>query len=574
MYTLEKIKKHIIDSVNKQIDTKISIEDLVYPPNAEMGDLSLPCFSIAKEQGKNPAEVAEELFKKIKSDEYISSVKTAGPYLNFILNKKSLSNDLINNVKEKSDNYGTNEIGDKEKVMIEYSNVNTHKEYHVGHLRNICYGDAVSKVLAANGYDAIPVSYVNDFGIHVAKTLWNFDHYIEENYKGKVENIPVDKKGFVLGKMYVDSTVRAKEDPTAAQMIGGVMKYIESRKGKEYELWQETREWSIAQFDKIYKELKVVFKDTMYENEFVENGFKKVQELVEKGILKKSDGAIIADLEEYNLGVLVVVRSDGTATYPVADLALASHKFEKYNLDKSIYVVDVRQALYFKQLFKILELMGYKQEMIHLGYDFVKLPSGMMSSRSGNVLTYEELREEVFSKCESETKKRHEDWDDEKIKEVAHVVGIGAMKFEMIKTKADNTITFDLEKALSFEGYTAAYIQYTFARIQSVLAKADDVNQETEIDFGNLDELKENNLVIKLAKYPEAVEAAGKGYDPSEIAKYLFELTKLFNDYYHSISVLKAEDDVKLARLALLKSVAQVIKNGLAILGIEVVDEM
>jgi arginyl-tRNA synthetase len=573
-YILQKIKQRIIDLINHEYGEEIvAVADLSFPPNAEMGDLTLPCFKIAKTAGQAPGQVAEELFQKIKTDEIIASVKTAGPYLNLTINKEYLAKNLLLEIEKENEKYGQNEIGEKKRVMIEYSNGNTHKECHVGHLRNIAYGDAVNRILSANGFESIPVSYINDFGIHVAKTLWNFERFIKENY-GTEDKIPVDRRGFVLGKMYADASQRAEDDKTAKQMIGGMMKQIESRAGAEYELWQKTRQWSIDALDKIYQELDIKFVNIFYESEVIIEGRKIVDELIERKILKQSEGAIIADLEKYNLGVLVVIRSDGTMLYPVADFALAREKFEKYNLDKSIYVVDIRQGQYFKQFFKLLELSGYKKEMIHLGYDVVKLPSGMMSSRTGNVITYEELRDEVFARAEKETRSRHTDWSDEKISEVARAIGIGAMKFEMLKVNSLSIITFDIEKALSFDGYTAAYLQYTFARIQSIARKSQITNPKLQIDATLLAENKEHELVLKLAKYPEIIEIAGKNYDPSEIAKYLFELGQMFNDYYHAISVLKAEANVMEARLILISAVAKVIENGLALLGIKVNDEM
>jgi len=571
-YILEKTKQHIIDLINHEYGGEIiAVSDLSFPPDQAMGDLTLPCFKIAKTAGKAPGQVAEELFQKIKTDEIIASVKTAGPYLNFTLNKEYLAKNLLSEINKLKEKYGQNEIGEKKRVMIEYSNGNTHKECHVGHLRNIAYGDAVNRILSANGFESIPVSYINDFGIHVAKTLWNYENFIKKNY-GSEDKIPEDKRGFVLGKMYADASQRAEEDKLAKQMIGGMMKQIESRSGAEYELWQKTRQWSIDSLDKIYQELDIKFVNIFYESEVILEGRKIVDELIERKILKQSEGAIIADLEEFNLGVLVVIRSDGTMLYPVADFALAREKFEKYNLDKSIYVVDIRQGQYFKQLFKLLELSGYKKELIHLGYDFVKLPSGMMASRTGNVITYEELRDEILVNAEKETCARHTDWSEEKIKEVAKTVGFGAMKFEMLKVGAESIITFDIAKALSFEGYTSAYLQYTFARINSILRKSGIRNRE--LGIGKLVEPKEHDLILKLGKYPEIVEMAGKNYDPSEIAKYLFELGQMFNDYYHAVPVLKAEADIMQARLALIASTARVIENGLGLLGIGVVEEM
>lgn len=299
-----------------------------------------------------------------------------------------------------------------------------------------------------------------------------------------------------------------------------------------------------------------------------------VLEMLEKGILKKSEGAVIADLEEYGLGVLVVLRTDGTATYPVADIPLAMAKFKEYDPDASIYVVDMRQSLYFKQLFQILKLLNYTKPMIHLGYDVVKLPSGMMSSRLGNVITYEELKEKLQSRASAETSARHPDWQPEKIAATTRALLIATIKFEMLKVGQEQAIVFDMEKALSFNGFTAAYLQYSYARLKSVIRKADMEIAADASDLRRLAESKEHSLILKLGKYPEAVKTSAKNFDPSEIARYLFELAQDLNDYYHSVTILKAEAEICRARLVLISAACQIIKNGLGLLGIEVVEEM
>ncbi|MCK5416118.1 arginine--tRNA ligase [Candidatus Parcubacteria bacterium] len=568
MYTLEKHKKKIVNQINKILEKKIvKVDDLEYPPNPEMGDLSLPCFSLAKKIGKSPADIASYLMSEFDRGEMVKGIKIVGFYLNFTLNKIKMTEGVLNEIKSDKNEYGKNGNGKGKRVMIEFSNANTHKEFHVGHLRNLCYGDSVVKLLNANGSKVIPVSYINDFGIHVAKTLWAY-----KNFKIN-EKLP-ENKGYFLGQTYVLANTKIEEDKTVSQIIEMTMKSIESRKGEEYELWKKTRQWSIEQFDKIYNELEVKFDDTFYESDFIEKGLDMVGELYEKEVLVKSEGAVIANLEKYDLGVLMFVRSNGTTLYPVADLALAGAKFDKYNLDKSIYVTDNRQGLHFKQLFKVLELTGHKEKFVHLGYDVVKLPFGMMSSRSGNVITYEDLREQLVVRITEETKKRHKDWSEEKIKKVAHVISVGVIKFEMLKVGANQIITFDIEKALEFSGFTVVYLQYSCARISSIIRKSKVENLEFEVDFNTLLEDREKNLVLKLAKYPEIVIRAGEKYDSSIVIKYIFELGQMFNDYYHSVQILSAENKVRNARLVLLEQIRQVIENGLQLLGIEILEEM
>lgn len=569
MSALDKIKQNIAEAINAALKNKlVKASDLVYPPNPAFGDLSLPCFNLAKELNKTAVEIGEFLVGKIKLNGTVVAAKAIGPFLNFTFNKAKLAQGVIEEILKFKSKHGVNNVGRNKKIMVEFSNANTHKEYHVGHLRNICYGDAVNKILAANGYKAVPASYINDFGIHAAKTLWAFSKFY------KKEKLPLNKGSF-LGKVYVRAIKELADNEAAKIEAGQIMKNIESRKGADYKLWQKTREWSIDGFSKIYKELNVKFEHIFYENEEVNKGLDIVGELYAEHFLIKSQGAIIADLEKYGLGVLVFLRSDGTALYPVADLALAEEKFKKFKINKSVYVVDARQSLYFKQLFKVLELLGFKQEVKHLSYEFVKLPEGMMSSRTGNVITYEDLRGQAFKKAIGEIKKRHKNWNEKKILEVANKLVNGALKFEMLKVGADKVITFDVEQALRFDGYTAAYLQYTCARIKSIQKKSQIIKGKPQkMNYNNLIEEKENKIINKLAKYPEIVIIAGKNYDPSELAKYLFELGQEFNDYYHSLPVLKAKAETRQARLALIAAVRQILENGLGLLGIEIMEEM
>lgn len=562
-----KIKKEIADLTKKNFpDLKISEADFVFPPNPEFGDLSLPCFNFAKETGKDPVEISVEISQKIKPAGVVKKISAAGPYLNFFLDKRKMATLVLNKILKEKKKYGESKSGQEKRIMIEFSNANTHKEYHVGHLRNLCYGDAVTRLLTVTGNKAIPVSYINDFGIHVAKTIWTYEKF----YKNEK---PPENLGYFLGKIYARSTQEIEKDPRAKEEVGDLMTKIESRRGPEYKLWQKTRKWSIEQFAKIYEEMGIEFDNIFYESEVIDEGKKMVVELLEKNFLVKSQGAVIANLEKYNLGVLLFLRSDGTALYPVADLPLAIKKFKKYKLDESIYVVDVRQSLYFEQLFKILELLGYKYKMIHLGYEFVKLPSGMMSSRTGNVITYEELRAEAIVRAVAETKNRHSDWSEKKINEIAREIVIGAIKFEMLKVGKEQAITFDLDKALRFEGFTAAYLQYTHARICSIIRKAK-VKKIGKVNFDKLQEKWEYNLVIELVKFPEILEKAARNYNPAVLADYLYNLAKVFSDFYRDVKVIGLDPEIEKARVALVEGVKTVLAKGLNILGIDAPKEM
>ena len=381
-------------------------------------------------------------------------------------------------------------------------------------------------------------------------------------------------KGWFLGQIYATAVKKIKQSKQAGQEVSKIMKKLEEKSGKEYKLWQKTRQWSIKQFNEIYKELNIKLDKTFYESEFIEQGKKIVNQMLRKKILKKSQNAVIADLEKYKLGILVIIRTDGSSLYPVADIPLAIYKTKKYKLDENIYIVDIRQSLYFRQLFKLLKLLGLKVKLKHLSYEFVKLPQGMMSSRSGKIITYEEIKEKILKHSIKETKKRHIDWTNKKIEETALNITVAAMKFDILKQSAKTITTFDIKKALKFEGFTAPYLQYTYARINSILKKSHSFSLKlSQIDFNAMN-FQEKQLVLKIAKYPEIIKNSAKNYEPSVIAKYLFELSQDFNDYYHTTSVLKAEKKLTIMRIQLLKAIAQILKNGLNLLGIKTIGEM
>lgn len=575
MYFLDKVKEELASEVNKILKKKIVMSSsFVTPPDPKLGDIALPCFAIAKELSQNPVMIAQKISEGLIKGKMLEKSLATGPYVNITL-PVSVVGEIIKEIQKQGEDYGGNTYGKKKRVMLEYANGNTHKEYHVGHLRNIVFGDAVNRILSFNGYTSIPVSYINDFGIHVAKTLW---YYMEVNQPVPKE-IKEGKRsyGWLLGKIYADAVSVLQASPEKKLEVAEVMKAIESRQGETYDLWKTTRQWSLDQFEKINKELDVNFVTTFYENDFITEGLKIVEKLKKQGILTLSQGAIIADLEKYNLGVLVVIRSDGTALYPVADFALTTHKVKKYKLDTSLWVVDIRQGQYLHQMFKVLELAGLKATLAHLPYEFVKLPSGMMSSRSGNIISYEDLKEEALHKTTEEIVTRHADWSQEKIEKVSKVLAFGALKFEMIKVSGEKVITFDMETALRFDGYTAAYLQYTYARIQSLQRKVPSEIKAAKSDVLLLEEKKEKELALILGNFSEKILAAGSSYQPSEIARYLYELAQLFNEYYHQVPILNDASiapELAKARLQLTEVVGVIIGNGLHLLGIETVDEM
>lgn len=553
---LDKIKELTAFELN------VNPQELIYPPKSDWGDFSLPVFKKAQEMKLSPEKVGEDYKEKIfnnkKLERVIESSAYLGGYLNFFIKKEYLFKSILEDILKNKKKYGHNQSGGGNVNIFEYSNVNTHKDFHIGHLRNICFGDSIYKIALVNGFKASPVSYINDFGIHTAKAIWSYKKKYSEN----------------LNKCYANTVKKTKDDPLIVREVTSIMTDIEKRRGENYRLWKKTRKISLAEFNSIYKKLGVNFKKTYFESEVIKRGFKMVNTFIKKGIFKKSEGAIIADLEKYNLGILPIIRSDGTALYPVADLALIEKKSKDFkNLKNSYIIVDVRQKLYFQQLFKVLSLAGYKQNFFHLAYDFVTLPEGMMSSRSGNAVPFEKLYNKVWQELIIETRKRHPDWKEKKIEKNSDKLAIAILKFETLKISSNKIITFDIKEATKFDGFSALYILYGLARIKSILRKAS-FRPQSQLDYKFLNDKMEKELVSKLAKYPEIIIKSQKDYDPSEIAKYLFQLFQTFNEYYQKVKIIQAEEKTKKARLGFVYAVALVAQNALSLLGIDPLDEI
>ncbi len=570
---LEQIKKQIIKMLPP--DLGVQEVDLVIPPDSKMGDLSLPCFDLAKKLCKNPAEVAKEAAAgfRVKPKMTIEKVETTGPYVNFFLNAGSLASLVLSEIEKKKNKFGTSTMKKGQKILIEYPSNNTHKEVHVGHLRIMCLGNALANLYETTGAEVIRVNYINDFGTHVAKCLWGLMNL----HKG--EKPPVNKQKW-LGEVYVEASNYLKEHPEPVEESKELLRLLEAKDKKIWKLFLQTRQWSLDGFKKIFKEMGVKHKTVFYEKDVKDLGQKVVDELLKKKIAQIGEGgAIIIDLKKYALDIALLRKSDGAGLYLTSDLGLAKVKAQKFSkVTGSVNLTGAEQKFYFQQLFKILEFGGFKYQMSHVACELVTLPDGSkMSSRAGNVILYEMVRDEALSAAYEETKKRHLDWGEAKLKKTAVALGFGALKFSMIKVGSNQKIAFDAKEALSFDGFTAPYLQYSLARINSIIKKAK--NNKSKISsappVGGLDTRYEKQLLLKMATLEETIVIAAERQDPSQLAKYLFELARYFSDFYENCPVLKASTtDLQLARLELVKATKIVLEKGLGILGVPVIKEM
>ncbi len=563
--------KEIIILQLKDILKNVGVENAEFTPSPkpEMGDFAFPVFSLAKEQGKNPVEVAIELAGKLTTitTPLLDRVAAFGPYVNFFLNTSELAKLILTEITEKQENFGSNEIGKGKSVMIEYPSNNTHKEFHIGHLRNVCIGNTLVNLYRKSGYTVVPVNYLNDFGSHVAKCLWG----VLTLYGG---NIPDTNRQKWLGDVYAEASNAVKENDDYKQQVSEIQKQLEAKDPQIWDLFQKTRDWSIEKFNELFAELGVQHETTFYESDIKAAGQKTVDELLEKKIATVGErGAIIIDLSEYKLDIALLRKADGTGLYLTSDLPLAEEKFKKYEVDESIVITGIEQNFYFKQLYKILELLGFKKKFTHIGYGLVSKAEGKMSSRLGNVVLYEDLRDEIFDKMYRESEERHTDWTEEMLGNTVKKLSQAALKFTLQKHEAAKNIVFDLKDATSFEGYTGPYVLYVVARINSLLRKAGE--RKTDINYLLLEQGSEKNVLLLIAEYEDVVKKALENYNPSVIAKYSFDLAQAFNEFYNKHDILKAENaELVAARLQLCESVKIILTNALSLLTIETVEEM
>jgi arginyl-tRNA synthetase len=567
MYAFHNAKQEALASLKKAIGkgVDIGIDDLELPPNPAMGDIAFPCFVLAKKQKANPVEIARELAAKIGPTDLIEKTVATGPYVNFVLNDITFTKAVLGEVAEMGEKYGNGTVGEGVKVLIEGAQPNTHKEFHVGHIRNAVYPVAVQRVLKASGYEVVFAAYIGDIGAHVAKALWGLDKFHKD------EEFAKEDRAKKLGEIYTEATTYAEEHEEAKEEIAQVQRHLEAQEEPWHSKWQETREWSMDAFREIFKELNVEPDVWYFESEVEEPGKKLVQKMLTDGIATKSQGATVVDLEAEDLSVFLVLKSDGSSLYATKDLPLAFKKDEKYDADRYLYVVDVRQSFYFQQLFATLKRLGFKKQLTHLSYDMVNLPEGTMSSRKGNIVTYAYLRDHMREYLEGETRARHEDWSDKQVVQTAAVLQHAAMTFMMLRQDPQSIITFDIKEAMSFDGFTGPYILYTIARIMRVQEKA---SSKGEINIDLLNHPLEQQLIRRLSEYPDVVARAASSYNVAPVAAWAFETAKLFSEYYHQVQIIGDDLDGMATRVGMAQAVAHVLTLAMDLLGIDVLKEM
>lgn len=545
-------------------------------PQIEMGHFAFATFPLARSLKKAPAQIAkllEEKLSPLKLDE-LKSVEAVGPYLNFTLKPESYGKWTLH-PQITGQFFQRPLISSAQKTMIEYSQPNTHKVLHVGHMRNLCLGNALVRILRYIGEDVLAVTYPGDMGTHVAKTLWYLKYHC-------TDQPPATHKGAWLGELYTlanhkleDELGTSKESENRAQLTE-ILKQLEAKTGEFYSIWQDTRQWSLDLMKEAYKWANVEFDRWFFESEFDAPSLQLMNDYLKQGLLKEDQGAIGMDLSAEKLGFCLLIKSDGTGLYATKDIALAKKKFEEFGIEKNIYVVDNRQARHFQQVFKVLEKVGFKQakDCYHLQYDVVELPDGAMSSRKGNIVPLMDLIESMESTITERYLERYRnDWSDQEIRQTAHQVAAGAIKYGMIRVDNNRKIVFDMDEWLKLDGETGPYLQYVHARIQSLLRKFDKPNENFKAQV--LTHPVEEKLMVKLTTFNDVVAFSAKNMKTVALCSYLFELGRLFNQFYAECPIGKAHDhDHQEARLALAAACGRCMKQGLELLGIDAPEKM
>lgn len=584
----KKICEEVSQAVFKLFKISLSLYEVAQmftsPPRGEGGHWALPCFVLSRHLKKNPQTLAALLASHFKSSVCFEKTVSRGPYINFFFKKKFIKTYLLDyfrtgkifNVPQK--NTGT--------YLIEYSQPNTHKELHIGHTRNLCFGLALVTLLKKRGFKVTSCTYPGDVGTHVAKCLW----YLKYHNK---DPLPTRHKGQWLGRLYTkacekfDQTSGESEKKTdltgRGNPLTGILKQLQEKKGEFYELWKTTRQWSCDLMKEVYRWAGVRFDHWYWEQEMDEPSVQWIKQLYQDGKLQKSKGALGIPLDE-NLGFLLLLKSDGNGLYATKDMYLAVKKFSDHNPEKSIYIVDQRQEGYFRQVFKGLKTLGFAragEKSFHLKYNFVELKTGAMSSRAGNIVPVMTLIDNMTSHVTSSFLSKYRgQWTESQIKEAAHKIVQGAVKYGMNEQDLNKKIVFDMKEWLKWDGKSGPYLQYAYARACTLLDKLQNNQAATKkgeaCSFSEaLSSEEEWDLVVHLSWFSLVVEKCAFQMKTSPLCHYLFELAQKFSRFYQNCPVATLENqEKKNFRLFLVHVVKEALQEGLSLLAIPVLKQM
>ena len=595
---LNKLKNAWKEAIEEKLKSYIGKEDIVpltigQPPKPELGDVAFPMFAYAKSVGKNPAMIAADIADLLADNHPNGRIILAGPYLNVAFDISALAGDILSSVEDAGESYGNSDSQKGKKVMVEFSCPNTNKPLHLGHMRNDSLGEAVSALLKSQNAEVMKVNLINNRGVHICKSMLAYMMF----GNGETPESTGEKGDHFVGRYYVrfatwekEVEVAIKENPDIVNSpdfidpdkeAQAMLKKWEDGDKDVLALWNKMNKWTLDGLSASYKSMGISFNKYYYESETYKLGKDQVLKGLDMGIFQREeDGSVQIDLAPIKLDKKVLLRSDGTTLYMTQDIGTAVKRHEDWPFDSLIYVVASEQQYHFKVLFYVLGLLGYRwaEELHHLSYGMVNLPNGKMKSREGTVVDADDLLAELtlLAKQEIIEKGREDAVDD--VDKTAAKIALGALNYYLLQVTPTKDMVFNPEESIAFNGNTGPYLQYTVARISSIMRKFDDVkNDYNSIVFdGNLLTVDDEKALLKLiADFPEYVKKAADGYDPSIVAGYLYEIAKTFSHYYHDNRILNADTkDLVFARIKLCSMVLQVMKNGFALIGIPFLEAM
>ena len=580
---MKDFKQEIAEILSEHIDgmSAAEIAALVeIPADNSRGDYAFPCFKLAKIMRKAPPLIAAELAGKISGSELFAKVEPVNAFLNMFINKEHFISSTLEEVLAEKESFGSSDMGGGKTVIVEFSSPNIAKPFHIGHIRTTVIGNSLYKIFDFLGYNVVRINHLGDYGTQFGKMITAYRHW---GSKEEVEASPIK----TLLAYYIKFHEEEKTDPSLTEEARQAFAALERGDREETELWQWIRDESLKEFNRVYRMLDIDFDSWAGESFYSDKMPAVVQELKDKGLLVESRGAQIVDLEKYGLTPAIVTKSDGTSIYLTRDLAAAIYRKKTYDFSKCIYVVASQQDLHFKQLFKVLELMGYEwaRDMVHVNFGMVSLPEGTLSTRAGRVVFLEDVLNTAVDKTREIVLEKGV--NEELIDETAKTVGIGAVMFNELSASRIKDYTFDWNEVLNFDGETGPYVQYTHARCASVLRNAaaqygavdlsaaqPGAGGAADADLTKLSSEAAYELVKLIYAFPQVVKEAAAKYEPSVITRHIVDVAQGYNKFYHDEHILVEDAAERNAKLLLTEAARQTIKNGLALLGIKAPDRM
>ena len=561
---LGRMKEEVIKLLNSAgVERQMAESLLEIPPDSAMGDFAFPCFKLAGVLRKSPAQIAKELEGKLKLSKGIEKVVAVGPYLNFFVNKGKRVAEVLERISKEKEKFGSGVRGKGKTITIDFSQPNIMKPFNIAHLRSTMIGNALSRILNYDSYKVIRINHLGDWGTQFGKMMYAYEAW------GNKTELLKDPMHYMTN-LYVRFHKEAEMDPSLEDRGREWFAKLEQGDKTARAYWELFSKLSLKYYNKTYTRLGITF-DSWAGEAFYEPMLKDtIAFLQKKRIVKKSEGALIVDLEQYGITPCIIQKSDGSTIYATRDLAAAMYRAKTYNFYKNLYVVDVRQSLHFQQVFKTLDLAGFPwaKDCIHLPFGTMKFEEGVMSTRKGIIIFLEDVLDKVVDMVKEIIKEKNPKLKNKD--KIAEQIGLGAVVFWDLSNDRVNDIIFDWKRVLDFEGDTAPYVQYTHARACAILRKA----KAGKADYSLLKEAEEIALVKALGRLPDVVQKSAEEYKPHHIAKYLLDVCHLFNEFYHKHQVLVEDEELKMARLSLVLATKQVLANGLYLLGIKAPEEM